>query len=97
MQALAAECSGYAGKFRCFFGQKSFETVRVQRVVPPVPGEPAISMWMHIAREICGLGRDKSNEPLRQTISPVEPIRPTHPAPACPLRLFYPSTPVFHP
>jgi hypothetical protein len=27
MQAQAAECSGYAGKFRCFFGEKSFETV----------------------------------------------------------------------
>jgi len=27
MQAQAAEFSGYAGKFRCFFGQKSFETV----------------------------------------------------------------------
>jgi hypothetical protein len=27
MQAQAAEFSGYAGKFRCFFGEKSFETV----------------------------------------------------------------------
>jgi hypothetical protein len=27
MQAQAAEFSGYAGKFRCFFGEKSFEAV----------------------------------------------------------------------
>jgi hypothetical protein len=27
MQAQAAELSGYAGKLRCFFGEKSFETV----------------------------------------------------------------------
>jgi hypothetical protein len=27
MQALAAEFSGYAGKFRCFLEEKSFETV----------------------------------------------------------------------
>jgi hypothetical protein len=25
MQALAAEFSGYAGKFHCFFGEKSFK------------------------------------------------------------------------
>jgi len=27
MQAQAAEFSGYAGKFHCFFGDKSFEAV----------------------------------------------------------------------
>jgi hypothetical protein len=27
MQAAAAELSGYAGKFRCFFGEKSLKTV----------------------------------------------------------------------
>ena len=27
MQAQAAEFSGYAGKFRCFFEEKSFEAV----------------------------------------------------------------------
>jgi len=27
MQAQAAEFSGYAGKLRCFFGEKSFKTV----------------------------------------------------------------------
>jgi len=27
MQAVAAELSGYAGKFRCFFGEESLKTV----------------------------------------------------------------------
>jgi hypothetical protein len=27
MQAVAAELSGYAGKFRCFLGEKSLKTV----------------------------------------------------------------------
>ena len=27
MQAVAAELSGYVGKFRCFFGEKSLKTV----------------------------------------------------------------------
>ena len=27
MQAVAAEFSGYAGKFPCFFGEKSFKQV----------------------------------------------------------------------
>jgi hypothetical protein len=27
MQAQAAEFSGYAGKLRCYFGEKSFKTV----------------------------------------------------------------------
>jgi len=28
MQAQAAESSGYAGQFRCFFGEKNLKTVR---------------------------------------------------------------------
>ena len=31
------------------------QLLRVQRVVPPVPQKPAISVWMHMAREFCGL------------------------------------------
>jgi len=27
MRAVAAELSGYAGKFRCFFGEKNLKTV----------------------------------------------------------------------
>jgi hypothetical protein len=29
MQAVAAELTGYAGKFRCFFGDESLETVSI--------------------------------------------------------------------
>ena len=29
---------------------------RVQPLMPPVPGKPAISVWMQSACEICGLG-----------------------------------------
>jgi hypothetical protein len=32
------------------------QLVCVQRIVPPVPGEPAMSSWPRIWRDFCGLG-----------------------------------------
>ena len=33
MQAVAAELSGYAGKFRCFFGEKGLNTVCFDSII----------------------------------------------------------------